>query len=437
MKRLPLRIRLTLAFGVAMAVVIAVLGAFLYVRVRGALDEQLNQSLRTRAEAAAFVDPGHRVGDDESFVQVLGGDTTGPLTRAQVDRARHESFFVERDRVPGLDDGPVRLFVMATGGEVVVAGASLEDRDEAVAALLTQLAIGGPVALLLASLAGYALAGATLRPVEGMRRRAQAISARVDGERLPEPEGDDEIARLARTLNAMLARLEAGLERERRFAAEASHELRTPLASLKAELELALRRPRSPDELRKAIASAAEETDRLAALAEDLLVLARSDEGELRLDRRPVPAGELLETVAQRFAARAEDADVSLETHAADALEVPGDRARLEQALGNLVDNALRHGAGTVRLEAAAENGAVALSVSDEGDGFAPEFLPRAFERFSRADGARAGGSTGLGLAIVEAIARAHGGTAYARNIPAGGASVALVLPVATSTRSR
>jgi heavy metal sensor kinase len=429
MSRLPLRIRLTLAFALAMAVVIAVLGAFLYVRVRGALDEQLNETLRTRAEAAAIIGPGRRVGDDESFAQVLGPNAREPLTPTEAARARRESFYLERERVPGVDDGPVRLFVTESNGAVVVAGASLEDRDEAVSALLTQLAIGGPIALLLASLAGYALAGAALRPVEGMRRRAQEISARVDGDRLPVPDGDDEIARLARTLNEMLARLEAGLERERRFAAEASHELRTPLASLKAELELALRRPRSTDELRAAIASAAEETDRLAALAEDLLVLARSDEGELRVDRKPIHARELLQTVAGRYAARADEEGLALEVDAPPALGGSGDSALLEQAVGNLVDNALRYGSGTVRLEASAENGSLALAVSDEGKGFPPEFLPRAFERFSRGDGARARGAAGLGLAIVDAIARAHGGTASARNTGGGGAQVTLVLP--------
>jgi two-component system, OmpR family, sensor kinase len=429
MRRLPLRIRLTLAFAVAMAVVITVLGAFLYVRVRDSLDEQLDESLRTRAAAAAILPPERRVGDDESFVQVFGRGAAGPLTPRELERARGESFFVERDRVPGLEDGPVRLFVRPAENGTVVASASLEDRDEAVSALLAQLAIGGPIALVLASLAGYALAGATLRPVDAMRRRAQEISARVDGDRLPEPDGDDEITRLARTLNEMLARLEAGLERERRFVAEASHELRTPLASLKAELELALRRPRSTEELRAAIASAAEETDRLAVLAEDLLVLARSDEGELLVDRKPLRARELLETVARRYAARADGAGLALAVKAPPDLEGSGDPALLEQAVGNLVDNALRYGAGTVRLEARAANGTLALDVSDEGHGFTAEFLPRAFERFSRADGPRARGAAGLGLAIVEAIARAHGGTASAGNTARGGARVTLTLP--------
>ena len=418
MSRLPLRVRLTLAFAAAMAALLAILGAFLYVQLRSTLNEQLDQSLRTRASAAESLRPGVRVGDDDGYVRVVAG------------RSVEGEVFEERATVPGIEDGPVRVLTRPGDHGTVVAAASLEDRDEALASLLTQLAIGGPIALLLASLAGYALAGATLRPVESMRRQASEISGTVDGRRLPEPAGDDEIARLAQTLNEMLVRLEAGLERERRFAAEASHELRTPLASLKAELELALRRPRSTDELRAAIASAAEETDRLAALAEDLLVLARSDEGQLRVDRRPVYARELLEAVAGRFAGRAEEAGLALEVAAPAGLEGSGDRALLEQAIGNLVENALHYGAGTVRLDARAENGSLAVDVTDEGEGFTPEFLPHAFERFARADGTRPRAGAGLGLAIVDAIARAHGGTASAGNAARGGAQVTLTLPL-------
>jgi two-component system, OmpR family, sensor kinase len=434
MSRLPLRLRLTLAFALAMAAVLAILGAFLYLQLRATLDEQIDQGLRTRAAAAAGLPVGTRVGDDEGFVRVVGSADEAPFTAAELEGARREAneVFVERESVAGLDEGRARLLARPGDHGAVVAGASLDDRDEALASLLTQIAIGGPVALLLASLAGYALAGAALRPVEAMRTRAAEISTTVDGRRLPEPDGDDEIARLARTLNEMLARLEAGLERERRFVAEASHELRTPLASLRAELELALRRPRSPEELRAALASAAEETDRLGALAEDLLVLARSDEGALRLEREPLAAEELFESVAGRFAARVGDAGLSLEVAAPPGLRAVGDRTRLEQALGNLVDNAVRHGGGTVRLEAARANGAVSLSVSDTGPGFAPEVLPHAFERFTRADEARSSGGAGLGLAIVAAIARAHGGTATARNQPDGGAAVTLVVPAAS-----
>jgi signal transduction histidine kinase len=226
----------------------------------------------------------------------------------------------------------------------------------------------------------------------------------------------------------MLARLQDSLARERRFVADASHELRTPLALLQTELELALRHKRTPGELEDALRSARDEVDRLSRLAEDLLVLARLDEGKLPLRTSPVPARELLEAVARRFDRRAAEEGRALAVDAG-TVSFPGDRLRLEQALGNLVDNALRHGAGTVRLEADARDGNVELRVADEGPGFAMDVLPVAFERFTRQDEARGDGASGLGLAIVDAIARAHGGTARATNAPGGGAVVMLTLP--------
>ena len=186
---------------------------------------------------------------------------------------------------------------------------------------------------------------AALRPVERMRRRAALISDRSLSERLPVPGTDDEIGRLGRTLNEMLARLEQALETERAFAADASHELRTPLAILRGELEVALRRERSPEELRATIAAALDEAVRLSRLADDLLVMARADAGHLELQVEPLDAAGLLETVRDRFAGRAAEPAGRLEVEAGDPLVLRGDRARLEQALGNLVDNALRHGA--------------------------------------------------------------------------------------------
>ena len=242
------------------------------------------------------------------------------------------------------------------------------------------------------------------------------------------PQARDEIRRLGETLNAMLARIEAALQHERAFVADASHELRTPLAILKAELELARREGRSADEMRAAIASAGEETDRLARLAEDLLVMARADRGRLDVATTSVDAAELLDGVAARARAAAGAAGRPIIASAPPGLTVMADRRRLEQALGNLVDNAIAHGEGAVRLRAVAVDGEVELLVEDEG-GFPPEFLPRAFERFSRGDPARGRGGAGLGLAIVRAVARAHGGEAVAENLPGGGASVRIRVP--------
>lgn len=297
---------------------------------------------------------------------------------------------------------------------------ALGDRNEVLDTLLALLLVLGPLALLLAALAGYRLAGAALRPVESMRREAAEISAETSARRLPVPEADDEVRRLGETLNEMLARLEDGLRRERRFVADAGHELRTPLSLLRAELELALRRPRTPEELGAAIRSAAEEVERLIRLAEALLVLDRAGEAALRPEE--LDARELLGAVADRYLVRAAAAGRAIEVVGGGTFQ--GDRDRLEQALGNLVDNALTHGRGTVRLEAARAGEGIVLRVADEGAGFPEDFLPRAFERFSRVDEARTGGGAGLGLAIVDAVARAHGGT-----VTAAGAAVTLVLP--------
>jgi signal transduction histidine kinase len=250
------------------------------------------------------------------------------------------------------------------------------------------------------------------------------------------PAANDEIGRLGATLNGMLdrldssyLRLEESLERERKFVADASHELRTPLATLKAELDLALRGERDAAELRAAIASAAEETDRLIQLAEDLLVIARSDQGKLPIRREKLAAATLLAAVQARFASRAAAAGASIRHKAPDGLMLSGDHLRLEQALGNLVDNALRHGGTGIDLGATAGNRRVTLWVRDDGDGFLEGFEERAFERFTRADPGRTGPGTGLGLAIVAAIARAHGGAAEARRSTEGGAEVRIELP--------
>jgi signal transduction histidine kinase len=180
--------------------------------------------------------------------------------------------------------------------------------------------------------------------------------------------------------------------------------------------------------MQAALRSAAEETDRLSQLAEDLLVLARADEGKLPVRRERLTAGDLLGGVRERFARRAAQADRPLEVRVEDGLALDVDRLRVEQALGNLVENALRHGGGRIRLEARASNASVELHVQDEGEGFPPAFLESAFEPFSRSDSARSSQGAGLGLAIVDVIARAHGGSAHAANLEPG-ADVWLALP--------
>ena len=230
----------------------------------------------------------------------------------------------------------------------------------------------------------------------------------------------------------MLARLEAAFEHERRFLGDASHELRTPLALLRAELDLALRRTRSRDELERVVRSAADETERLSRLADDLLLVARSDQGGLPMRLEPVRLSELVVRVRDRFAVRADALGGGSSSKGHSTRSWLADPLRVEQALANLVDNALVHGAGAISLREHVSGDVVELHVSDEGRGFPPAFEARAFERFSRADEARSGGGSGLGLAIVALIARAHGGEAHLRNSESGGADMWITLPRAS-----
>jgi signal transduction histidine kinase len=395
---MPLRLRLTLVFSLAMALVLAGVGWFAYARIATDLSRTLDQQLRGRAQdLSALVrhggslrtTQGPLVESGESFAQLVTTDgrvvdATRPLARRsllstqELRRTRDGELFVNRPSVPGLDE-PARMLAVPVTGHVLITGVTRENRAETLNSVRDAFLIGGPIALLLAALAGYVLAGAALRPFE------------------------------------------AGVRRERRFVADASHELRTPLAVLTTELELAQSRARSPEELREALASAADSTARLSRLADSLLLLAGADDGRLPLKGEELDIADLARGVAERHGVRVD----------AQPLVLRGDALRLEQALTNMVDNALRYGGGDVMLTAQRVDGHVELHVLDEGPGFPVEFVPRAFERFSRAEPAVQDGS-GLGLAIVETIARAHGGEAHAANRPDGGADVWLALPLRT-----
>jgi len=452
LNRLPVRVRVTLVFAGVMAVVLAGVGLFLYLRLGTELDKTIEQGLRSRAgDVAALVEQSGSglaqsgrsplTEQGENLAQILDSagrvvDSTPSLrarpllTQGTLPRALRGTILLD---APVDDEDGARLLatpVTAQGRRlVVVVGTQLEDREEAVRNLGGLLLVGGPVALLLAALAGYGALTAALRPVESMRRRAAVIRDAAPGQRLPVPPADDEIGRLGQTLNDMLGRLEEVFARERTFVSDASHELRTPLAILKAELELALRGGRSVEELEAALRSAAEETDRLVQLAEDLLVIARSDEGRLPIRLSEVPLEQLLAGVRERFSRRAADQRTELQVRSPGALQLRADPLRLEQAVGNLVDNAIRYGGRRIELEARERDGAVELHVRDDGPGFPPAFIDSAFERFTRADAARGRGGAGLGLAIVDAIARAHRGSVGADNRPDGGADVWLTVP--------
>jgi two-component system OmpR family sensor kinase len=450
--RLPVRLRLTIVFTLAMAVLLTVTGGFLYFRLGAEMLRTVDAALLSEADAvaagigqqgAAFGEPdAANAGAVGSFAQILGPRGTvletspavagSPAVPAALLPHIHGPAYI--DRVVHGIRGTARILVVPQEGVWVVTGTSLQNRDDMLSQLLVLMLAGGPVTLAVAAAAGWAVAGAALRPVERMSREAAAISVSEPGRRLPIPAGRDEIARLGHTLNAMLGRLEAAFDRERRFVDDASHELRTPLAILKAELDLAQSRSRTSQELQAAVRSAAEEADRLTALAETLLVFSRAEAGRIPLHRQQARLDELLQDACSALAVRAAAAgvDVRLVRHGVTAFIDP---VRVRQAVENVVSNAVGHTprGGQVRVSAARDGDTVRLTVEDTGAGFDPAFLPSAFDPFARgpADKAGSGQGAGLGLAIVRATAEAHGGRAAAANRAEGGARVTLFLHAA------
>ena len=459
MSRLPIRVRLTLAYFVSVAVVLAVTFAFIYLRTAGDLSYSIDQGLRARAQdlestvrtadgalrATSFrlLDP------DEVYAQILRSDgsivdasrtlrSSPVLSPAELHRALGQTVLLTREPLPG-QDGPSRAlaapFTLQGKPSVLVVGATLGDRTDALASLRDQFLIGGPIALLLLSLGGYFMSRAALRPIDAMRRRAEALSADRPGERLPVVAANDEVRHLGETLNAMLERLQDALVRERRLLTDAGHELRTPLALLKTELEVALRENGSPAELHASMRSAIDETDRLSQLADNLLVYTQSGGGASPSLPVDVDVATVVEVIRARFSPVFERAGRSLTVVAPGGQWVRADSLQLEQVLGNMLDNALRHGAGNAQLSVRTDGAHVRIHLRDEGPGFPEQFLPHAFEPFARADEARSRPGSGLGLAITRRIAESWGGTAQIANHPDGGADVSIALPLAAPDR--
>ncbi|MEU5655581.1 HAMP domain-containing sensor histidine kinase [Streptomyces sp. NPDC047737] len=312
----------------------------------------------------------------------------------------------------------------------VHAGAPLAAEQEAVDTVRNAMLTGLPLMLLVVAVVTWMVTRRALRPVEGIRRELAAITASEDlGRRVPEPGSRDEIARLARTTNETLAVLEASVDRQRRFVADASHELRSPIASLRTQLEVGEAHPELLD-----VPGAVADTVRLQVLAADLLLLARLDAGE-RPANAVVDLGALVrEEVSQRPADR-----LPPEVSVADpgSYDVVGSRGQLARVVGNLLDNAQRHAESSVAVTVRPDGGEVLVEVTDDGAGVAPAEQDRIFERFVRLDDARSrdDGGAGLGLAIARDVATRHGGTLTVSTAPGGGARFTLRLPVAPVAR--
>ncbi len=451
-----LTVRLTLLATGATAVVLTVVLLGVFVVFSHQLDAAVDNSLRIRAgELQTEISQlGPSEVEGEELAQLYGRDGA-VLASAGTVRAGTSLLPADAEiRCPGGDvllrstirlasgtrTRPVRVLAHCLpDGKVLAVAVSVEQQRNALDRLLLLLLVVAPVLLAGVAVTLWRAVRAALRPVDDLTRQAQQISAGDDATlQIPASRRDDEITRLAQTLQDMLARLSVAFAREQAFVDDASHELRTPLAVLRGEIELALSDLADSEGVELSLRAAMTEAQRLSRLAEDLLALARERSGRLP-QTHVVALPEFLAT----FASRVEGVfSVELRIECPDELTLPTDPDRLERVLTNLVANAAAAHASTVavtastvstgRLDGASRGpGRVSLVVEDDGPGFPPDFLPTAFERFSRADVARTRTSgAGLGLALVQALVSNLGGTVTADNDSTlGGAAIRVLLP--------
>jgi heavy metal sensor kinase len=464
----PIRLRLTAWYVALLAMILLVVGVFLLLALRAGLMQGVNQNLnedvaelatdlqngqsfryatsamralpRRTAFAAQLITP------DGTVTQSTGDPVGGApmLDQAQLARAAggHDRVRVTRRLGPEEERFRVMAKPVTVGGEreVLVVAHSLETVDESITKLALLLLAAIPAAAAAAGVGGWLLAGKALHPVARMTSQAALISADRLHERVAVPPARDELGRLAVTLNAMLDRIERGVAQQQRLVADASHELRTPLAVMRSELDVQLRAPyyhTLPAEVREVLESLSEEIERMGRTLENLLILARIDEGCLELLYAPQRLDRLVGEVTAKLRpmALAKAIDLTVE---GDGVEVLADGPRLELVVTNLIDNAIKYtgrgGSVRVRLWRDPAAQTAGLTVSDTGPGIPKEAQPRLFDRFYRADASRSRadgqGGSGLGLAICREIASAHGGRLWVDSEPGAGASFSLAMPL-------
>lgn len=443
--RLPrsVRARVTAAAAIGVLVVLVVAAVALVATQRRFLTEELEETLVAAAETHARGTDGRDAGplsspsDDDGVAQIVDADgvvvastpnLTGRPPIAEPPPAGDDSVTRTIDGIP-FDAGPYLVVSRRAGTNVVHVGATMGDIREVSRILAASFVVAIPAVTALLALLVWWLVGRTLRPVEAIRAEVDAIGGSDLDRRVPEPVGDDEIARLARTMNSMLARVESATDRQRHFVGDASHELRTPLTRMRAELEVDLAHPGDAD-LLATHRSALEEVIGLQRLVDDLLALARTDAGAMATSSDGVD----LSALARRQADRVARPGLAVDVCGAGVV-VPGDADDLGRAVGNVVDNAARYASAAVSIDVAVRDGHAVLAVTDDGPGIPGADRDRVFERFTRLDAARSSGTggTGLGLAIAREIVERHGGTIRVDDEHDDGARLVIELPTTVS----
>jgi len=454
-----LRIRLTLWYIVLLAIILAIFSLGIYLTLRENLNSNFNQSMQIRVadllvavtyESSVPTLPARGsssgLDKDDQFVRIydssgrLSFDTSEKPLIVPVDRASVQQGLAGKTDVRGetIGEDPFRVRVVPIRRDGVVVGALEVGRaaDGVVDTLRTLsvvLAVAYPLTLLVASFGGLFLAGRALAPIDRLTRQARSITAEDLSRRLDMQLPDDELGRLSRTFDDMIARLDDAFRRQRQFTADASHELRTPLTAIKGQVEVSLSRPRPSVDYRKVLDAVNSEVDRMIRLVASLLMLARADSGHTPIAQDAVSLSDIAGGAVDGLQPVANEHDIEIRVESAPAVWVQGDKDLLLQLLLNLLDNAVKHTGegGDVTIGWGTSGNRVRLYVRDTGVGMAPEHLPRIFDRFYRIDTARSrsAGGVGLGLSICRWIAEAHGGSLSVESSPGQGSTFTLSLP--------
>lgn len=466
---MPLRVRLTLWYGTALALVLIIFSVVLYAITARSLRDTVDESLEDTAMTAvrSLEERGFLplINEEEllsqfpeltridKFFQIFSPSGTitirspnikqheVPLSRTALDAAFAGQRIFESAKYP--KEPPLRLIsvpIMYRGNllYIVQVGTSMESVGETLQRFLVLLVVAIPIALAVSLAGGWFLAGRALRPVDKITLAAQRIAAGDLSQRLSMPAAHDEIGRLAATFNNMIGRLDTSFRQIRQFTSDASHELRTPLTVMKGETDLVLRRPRLLDDYKSVLESNLEEIDRMTRIVDELLFLSRADMGEVRVESLPVAMESLVEDIHRQAKLLAQDRNIEVLLGTVMPVVVQGDDLRLRELLLNLVENAMKysHPGGKVEISLLNDGREARLSVTDYGIGIAPADHKKIFQRFFRTDVARGHTKkgTGLGLAICAWIAELHKGRIEVKSDLGQGSAFTVVLPLAHPT---